>query len=56
MIDYEKLTLWLEEQMESEKRMMELCTNINSPDSAMAIGSYDAYVRVLEFINGEIDD
>lgn len=56
MIDFEKLKQFLLDEIESEKRMVQRFGNQNSPGVAMAIGSHDAYARVLDFIEGRIDD
>jgi hypothetical protein len=56
MIDYEKLIEFIGEEIESEKRQLDRCTNINSSGAGMAIGAHDAYQRVLSFIGGELDD
>jgi hypothetical protein len=56
MIDSYKLKQWLYEEMDAEKRFMTLCDNQNSPGMAMAIGMHDAYARVLDYIEGKLDD
>lgn len=57
MINEKKLKDWLHEETEAEKRMLERFGNQqNSPGVAMAIGSHDAYAKVLDFIEGKFDD
>lgn len=58
MISHEELLEFLTENMESEQRDFERtkAININSCGSCMALGGFDAYQRVLNFIKGKLDD
>lgn len=56
MIDYEKLKEFLREEIQSELRLMNKYKNINSPGYCMSLGAHEAYVQVMKYINGDLDD
>ena len=55
MIDLEKLNEWLAERIKDESAALELLSR-HPHARAMTFGAREAYLKVLFYLNGELDD
>jgi hypothetical protein len=55
MIDTYKLKQWLREQINNEKKAVMKYSDSQLLDAGICVGSHDAYARVLDFINANLD-